>query len=67
MSYLIDQVKRQGLSFVMLLVFSYFSYEKWNTCNETLIEIYREERIEMMRVIEDNTKAFEILKPFPCQ
>lgn len=57
--HLLDQLKKQGFSVVMLMTFGYVFFVKSETCNETVIRIYQEERVEMIKVINANTRAIE--------
>lgn len=58
-NYLLEQGKKQGLSFLLILVLAGVYFEKSETCNEKIILMYSKNQIEMQKVIEANTRAIE--------
>lgn len=65
-SYISDQVRMHGLSFVLLAcAVWYFHGEnkqmgaEIRTCNQTIIDMYRSDRIQLQEIINNNTKVLE--------
>ncbi len=63
---LIDMLKKQGLSFLLLGVAVYFFYgqynvlsDKINDCNQAIIDHYERENEKLYEVIERNTMALD--------
>jgi hypothetical protein len=70
-NYLMDQIRLHGLSFIMLTLAVLWFYkentkltEEVKNCNSTMIEIYRNDKIRMEALINNNTQAFEQLKQY---
>lgn len=66
--YIKKQVMRHGLPFAMLCIAVYYFHgqltdvkEQMNTCNEQLINMYKNDHAEMRDVILNNTQAIEKL------
>lgn len=69
LNYLADQARQHGLSVVLLgLAVWYFQGEttklanEIKACNQTIIDVYRTDRLRNMEVISNNTKALEEIK-----
>lgn len=64
MNFLVNVLAKQGISFLLLGVMAYYFQtqtialqEKTETCNEKIIEMYREQSKENREVIRQNTEA----------
>jgi len=67
--YLMEQIRVHGISFFLLGVMVwYFQSENAKikaqilACNDSLIEMYRTDRMQLLDVINNNTKAINSLK-----
>ncbi len=65
---LVNEIKKHGLPLMMMSVAIYFFYNQFNqlrseidACNERIIDIYRNDHIEMKDVISKNTAAINSL------
>lgn len=68
-SIVLEQLRTQGLSFILLGIAVWFLYgqnQKLSIqvkgCNETIIEMYRQDRKEMLTIINQNTQVLKELK-----
>lgn len=63
-AFLWDQLRTHGLSFVLLaLAVGYFQQntreltQELKLCNQEILELYREDRVKMLEIISNNTRA----------
>jgi hypothetical protein len=64
--YLIEVIKKQGISFIILSCIVYYFYvemqelkAEFNACNQNLMQLYSSHSTQMQEVIIRNTQAFE--------
>lgn len=69
LAYLAEQARMHGLSFVLLgAAVWYFHGENMKmsseirACNQSIIDMYRNDRIQLQEIISNNTKALEEIK-----
>lgn len=67
--WLVDSMKKQGFSWVLTALAVWFFYNqtqqmqaKIDLCNDTIIDLYKEDRKELLKVIQSNTFALENIK-----
>lgn len=73
-NYLTEQLRLHGLSFVLMaMAIWYFQNQNHEitrdlkACNETIISEYKNDRIQMLEVISNNTAALHQLRMYPTK
>lgn len=68
-TYLADQLRMHGLSFLLLAAAVwYFQGENMKmaneikACNQSIIDMYRTDRMHLQEIIDNNTRALEEIK-----
>lgn len=67
--FLMEQARMHGLGFILLAAAVYYFQtenakmtDEIRACNNTIIEMYRTDRLQLQEIIANNTKALEEIK-----